>query len=289
MSSGGGFVWPPRDAGDETAPPLPDEQHGQRAGESAFERFERVWLGVESRSFGRRAALEGWAPAGIACWRCGTGVGAHEADGDGCSWCRGKRLAWDRFVRVGPYGGMLRDAILELKFERFRRTGDDLGRMIGAAIGAELDRRGIEPGSCVLVPVPTSWRNRMKRGVDHTAVLARGASAASGVPIGRVLRRRHGPTQTSVPASNRRANVRGRILARRGVRAEVCEGGVVIVLDDIRTTGATLMEACRAVRGVLAGGKTEELVWAASVAVTPEVTRREGAAGVEREESGAES
>lgn len=289
MGAGEGFVWPPKDAGGGTAPPLPDDTRRPRSDESAFERFERVWLGVEARSFGRRAALEGWAPVGIACWRCGTGVGAYEADGDGCAWCRGKKLAWDRFVRVGSYDGSLRDAILELKFERFRRTGDDLGRMLGGAIRAELERRGIDPGACVLAPVPTSWRNRMKRGVDHTMVLARGASAASGVPIGRVLRRRHGPTQTGVPASQRRANVRGRILARRGVRPGVGEGGVVIVLDDIRTTGATLTEACRVVRGALGGGKSEELVWAASVAVTLEVTRREGSAAVSGEESDREA
>ncbi len=244
-----------------------------------------MWLGVESRSFGRRAALGGWTPTGIACWRCGTGVGTHESDGDGCAWCRGKRLAWDRFVRVGPYVGALRDAVLELKFERFRRTGDDLGRLLGAAIRVELDRRGIEPGACVLVPVPTSWRNRMRRGVDHTSVLARGASVSSGVPVGRFLRRRHGPTQTGVPASRRPANVQGRMLARRGARASVGPGGVVIVLDDVRTTGATLTEACRAIRGVLDGGESEEMVWAATVAVTPEVTRREGAAGSPREES----
>lgn len=288
--TGEGFVWPPRDADGEpgdtrndtptttrTAKRIPAEQT-----ETAFEQFERVWLGVRGRSFSRRADVESWHPDadGAACWRCGTGVGPFECDGDGCAWCRSRNFPWDRFVRVGPYEGVLRDAILELKFERWRRTGADIGRLLGVAIGAELGRQGIDPEACAIVPVPTSWRNRFVRGVDHTLVLARAASEASGVRVRRVLRRRHGPSQTEIPVSRRHANVRGRILARDAGAAGRLDGvRVAVVLDDIRTTGATLSVSCGAVRPLLSAGaegwgEGAERVWAAAAAVTPDAQRR---------------
>jgi len=43
-----------------------------------------------------------------------------------CPACRGKRLPWARAVRLGEYDGLLRDAIHEVKFTRWRTLGSDL-------------------------------------------------------------------------------------------------------------------------------------------------------------------
>lgn len=283
----GRFVWPPRGMPDEGTGEGPGDRSPTpapapvRVGLSAVEQFERVWLGMDARRFARQAALEGWAPdePGAWCWRCGTGVGEFEVDGEGCASCRAKRLPWSRFVRIGAYEGVLRDAILALKLEGWRRTGADVGRMLGRSIARELEKAGVEPGRAELVPVPMSFRGRMRSGVDHTLVVARAASRVCGAPVRRRLRHVHGPGQAGLAASERVANVRGRFLARRGER--VPTGVVTIVVDDIRTTGATLRECCKAVwsiREESARDPDRALVWAAAAGVTPERSRRAGVA-----------
>jgi predicted amidophosphoribosyltransferase len=56
-----------------------------------------------------------------------------------------------------------------------------------------------------------------------------------------VLRRvRPTPSQTDLPAAERHANVRDAFAVRRTARLDNC---VVVLVDDVSTTGATL-EAC---------------------------------------------
>jgi predicted amidophosphoribosyltransferase len=65
-----------------------------------------------------------------------------------------------------------------------------------------------------------------------------------------------------VPASKRAGNVRGRFRARRGARLGDQEG-VIVLLDDVMTTGATLAAACRALRTAGWRGR----LWAAVLCV----------------------
>lgn len=148
-------------------------------------------------------------------------------------------------MRLGPYDGPLREWIHELKFERFRPAGWTLGRLMGERLKAELIAAGVEPARVVLVPVPMSRWRRMSRGIDHTLALARGVREVTGAPIARTLARLHRPSQIEVPASQRRANVAKAFRARR---LEALDGRLVVMIDDVRTTGATLAAACRALR-----------------------------------------
>ncbi len=184
-----------------------------------------------------------------------------------------------------------------------RSLGRELGLLLGERVGqaireaqveGELER-GID--GCV-APVPTSLARRLSRGIDHAGTIAGGVAKASGLPLAAVLTRSHRPSQVSVPASQRRRNVAGSMrparlaallgrlglgsLGRRGERGrESGEGGrgnrrarLVVVVDDVTTTGATLREACRAVRRAFGG--REVVLWAAVVAVTE---AEEGAGG----------
>lgn len=187
------------------------------------------------------------------CPRCATSTGVYEADMDGCSACRDRRLRWHRAVRLGQYEGVLREQILLLKYSRWVPSGRVLGRLLGEVLRARLEGAGFDPSRAVLIPVPMTTRRRMARGVDHTAELAKGASRVLGAETLAILGRRHGPSQASVPLSKRRSNVKGTITLRTprlgmGLQRlqRVLDGASAIVMvDDVRTTGATLTEAWR--------------------------------------------
>lgn len=268
-SGRGAFVWPPGGSDERTR--ADDATAVAARGErSAWGWIERDWLGVRAVSLRDRAVEAGWSPDGTGayCPRCATSVGQFEADAAGCSVCREKRLAWNGAFRVGPYEGVLRDAVMELKFTAWRRVGREMGAMLGEAVAMGLRGRGVDPRLAVVVPVPTTFRRRMSRGVHHTLVLAREVASVCGGRVERGLSRKHRPTQTSLPRSERARNMVGVFRVRGPERlAELAASGrVFVVVDDVRTTGATMTAACRALRAGLPRGAE---VFAGVVAVTP--------------------
>ncbi|MBK7404434.1 MAG: ComF family protein [Phycisphaerales bacterium] len=180
--------------------------------------IEEEWIGVGSRSWASAAEEAGWLPDGAAlyCPRCGTSVGAFEADAAGCSACRERRLPWSRAVRLGPYEGPLRDAVLAGKYTAWKRVCLELGRDLGDAVADALRIEGVAPEAVLVCPVPTSLRRRLARGIDHTGLMARAASRSIGCRSGSLLRRAHRPPQQGLSGEARRRNVAGSFRARAG-------------------------------------------------------------------------
>lgn len=156
---------------------------------------------------------------------------------------------------IGEYEGSLRSILHALKYDR--RTS------IAAGLHALLRIHGRDAiaGAHCAVPVPLHWRRRWSRGFNQAAALAGGL----GLPVVHALRRtRPTRTQTDLPADRRRANVRDAFAIRR-----LPAGAVVVLVDDVRTTGATL-DACAKVL-IEAGAAEVRTLTAARV-----VTRQPG-------------
>jgi len=213
----------------------------------AFRQIEAAWLGLVRPTLADRMIDAAWTPDAPDryCPRCAASVGPHEAGPDGCAECHAARLPWARAVRLSEYAGLIREVVHEIKFTAWRRLGVDAGRLLGHALAARLRDTGIDPSVAVVIPVPSTTRRRLARGIDHTLALARGVRAATGMTIAPALRRKHRPSQTSMAATTRWRNVAGTmsVKGRFDLRQRP-----VILLDDVRTTGATLTEAARAVR-----------------------------------------
>lgn len=113
-------------------------------------------------------------------------------------------------------------------------------------------------GASICVPVPLHRARMHARGFNQAAELARHL----GPPVAHALRRvRRTGSQTDLPAARRHANVRG-AFALRG-RVDV-SGAVVVLVDDVSTTGATL-DACA--RTLLEAGAREVRALTAARAV----------------------
>jgi ComF family protein len=155
------------------------------------------------------------------------------------------------------YAGPVRGAILA--FKENGRT--DLSRALAAPLAVAVrEARGAVPevAPVEFVTVPTTRAAYRRRGYDPVALLARRA----GVHTSRVFARpRSHPDQKSLGRLARAQNLAGSFEARARL-----EGRGFIVLDDIVTTGATVLEAARALRA--AGGRC---VAAVGLASTPEI------------------
>jgi ComF family protein len=152
-----------------------------------------------------------------------------------CPRCRRARRLVDRSMSAGAYDGPLRAVVHTLKYEGRRSLAKPLARLMRNRCAAVLD------GADCLVPVPLHSSRRRARGFNQALDLARQLSKA-GLPVRQVLRRvRATPTQTGLPAAQRHRNMRHAFAP--AWRECAPHGGVVVLVDDVSTTGATL-EAC---------------------------------------------
>lgn len=168
-------------------------------------------------------------------------------------------------VAAAAYDGAARAALLAHK-ERGRLG---LAGPLGAALAGAVRQLDPPPG-VVLVPVPSSPAAVRERGQDHARRLA--AAAARRLPSARsrslLLPARRVADQSGLSSAQRAANLSGALRVRRRL-----DGLAVVVVDDVVTTGATLVEATRALRAAGA-----DVVGGAVVAATARRGSRSGAA-----------
>src|SRR5262249_26218533 len=137
-------------------------------------------------------------------------------------------------------------------------------------LGALMRMRGADvlEGAAFVVPVPLHRSRLRRRGFNQAGDLAKHL----GLPICWALTRvRATATQADLPASQRHRNVRGAFATTR--TASRLRGAVVVLVDDVSTTGATLEACARALKdaGVV---EVRALTAARVVTVLPGSPRR---------------
>ncbi|MGE0864004.1 MAG: ComF family protein [Vicinamibacterales bacterium] len=216
------------------------------------------------------------------CAACGQ-VLTHPLDGAVCDPCWASiaartalhehasgHHAVDWACAVDHYEGRLRDVIHALKYERRRSIAKPLGRLMRERGSGLLRDAG------AVVPVPLHPHRQRERGFNQADDLARHL----GVPVVPLLQRvRFTTSQIELPANARHQNVRDAFALTgnpKGLPPQIrplrVGGGnpsglpdIVVLVDDVSTTGATL-EACARVLKV--GGVKEVRALTAARVVT---------------------
>lgn len=172
-------------------------------------------------------------------------------------------------VAAAPYAGILRMLLTAYKDDDRR----DLLPLLGAVLRRPLTALGRPAGDELVVPVPSSRAAVRRRGDSPLLALAReavGALGHDGVadalhPVRRVA------DQAGLGHQARAGNLAGAYAVRPAARA-LLSGRPVVLVDDVVTTGATLVEAARALRAV--GARVEVAVTLAATQRQPRGTTR---------------
>jgi ComF family protein len=145
----------------------------------------------------------------------------------------GLDAAWAWADYRGPVGLALRRG----KYRPDATLLTELGRRFASAASPQAR------ASDLLVPVPRSWRDLLRTGLEPTSLLAAPLGVWSMRPVSRVLRRRPGVPQAGLPEDQRQENVRGAFRTVTSV-----SGSRVLLIDDVITTGATARACAQALR-----------------------------------------
>ena len=144
------------------------------------------------------------------------------------------------YMRYGV-GNSCSRLIHDFKYRGYSR----LARYLGKMAAASLRDSGFFNDVDMILPVPLHPLKQYKRGYNQAMEIALGLSDVTGIPVGKNLRaiRSHG-TQTRLTRADRMDNVEG-VFGVKNVKE--LEGRTLLIVDDVFTTGATLISASKAV------------------------------------------
>ncbi|MCY3968806.1 MAG: phosphoribosyltransferase family protein [Acidobacteria bacterium] len=162
----------------------------------------------------------------------------------------GRLEGCDAFFWLWAYQPPIDRVILGLKHQRLDYLGRHIAAEAIATLGIKLRRAEL------IVPMPMHWRRRLVRGRNHAESIARPLAAQLERRLRPVLRRRAlGRPQVGRSRRQRLANPD---VAFHCHRPDEVHDRVVLLVDDVVTTGATAGRAARCLR---AAGAAEVIVF----------------------------
>ena len=119
-----------------------------------------------------------------------------------------------------------------------------IAQYLGEMMGGELNEVGFYDGIDYLVPLPISKKRKEKRGYNQSYELAKGISKITRIPVADNIIKRNVfvQSQTKLDSVGRMENIAG--VFSLGKNCDSISNKHILLVDDIITTGATVIECC---------------------------------------------
>lgn len=145
-----------------------------------------------------------------------------------------------RYTSEGGYNNL----ILNAKFKNQRKLAVELGHWMADFFQINDEIMGVD----YLIPVPLHKSRERWRGYNQSEYICRGLSEGLGIPMlkGVVIRHKKSKTQSQLKGSeHRKSNVEGIFSV---TNAELLNGKSIFLVDDVITTGATIISCALAIQ-----------------------------------------
>jgi len=150
-------------------------------------------------------------------------------------------MHFDSIARAGMYAESLRDMV-----KAFKNDKTELDSLMVWLADTALQTSAFFNDIDFFVPVPLYWRKRIRRGYNHSYLVARKLkhpTAKVNTDLVRIRHTKEQPTMMTVAA--RAKNVAGAFAVRY---RHSFAGKKICLVDDIKTTGATLNECAKTLK-----------------------------------------
>jgi ComF family protein len=174
------------------------------------------------------------------CPRCGIPFTTPEKEDHFCGECLVTQRPFALARAVGLYEETLLTAVHLFKYRGRIGIGKVLGGIMADFAGGIWDMKVFS----VIIPVPLHRKRLRERGFNQAVILARKISKRFALPLDFLTLRRQLFTapQVGLGREERSVNVRGAFTVRKPERTA---GKRVLLVDDVYTTGSTLLECTR--------------------------------------------
>jgi ComF family protein len=174
------------------------------------------------------------------CPCCGLGFGDTPGEDHLCSKCLTEERYFTRARAIGPYEGLMADAIHRFKYQGASRLAKPLGTFLAEYKDPEFPFSDFE----LILSVPLHPRRLRQRGFNQSLLLARCVSRTHSISLDLTSLQRtlHTEPQTQLSGTERQKNIRG---AFEVLRPERIAEKHILLIDDVFTTGATVQECSR--------------------------------------------
>ena len=183
------------------------------------------------------------AAAAHVCQRCGASVGPYIQSSEGCLKCRRRNFRFKQVVRLGLYQGELRLQVIAGKGNGARL----LSLTLADCLWSCQQVRFADVKADVVVAVPTFWMKRVYAPHHQAETIGERLAERLQLPFARGLlcKVRHTVDQSSLPRELRTTNLSK---AFRVTRPGKVKGKIVLLTDDVLTTGTTASECAKALK-----------------------------------------
>jgi len=147
---------------------------------------------------------------------------------------------------AGRYDGALREAVRQLKYRKRKELAEPLGNLLYKKFKEIYPE--IKSKNCAVIPIPLHFKKEHERGFNQAELLAREFSQLSKVQFltNMLIKIKETPAQVEVKDKEKRIkNLEGAFSVTENVLS-FTKYKTIILIDDVATTGATLIHAARA-------------------------------------------
>ncbi len=158
-----------------------------------------------------------------------------------------KKLGLDGLTAVWEYEGVIRKAILALKYKYSTEVGKELAQLF-IKFFMTLDSRFVIPDSPALIPIPLHWYRQNNRGFNQSEEIGKEAAGEMNWKFYSDILIKKKPTisQVELKGDDRRQNLRGVFSVSTSIL--VSQYPSIVLFDDVFTTGSTLHEAAKVLK-----------------------------------------
>ena len=177
------------------------------------------------------------------CLKCG-GPLSDETE-EYCRNCKERKHFYDRGFALYDYGSV-RLSVYRFKYAGRKEYAAFFGREMAYGLQKDFFRYAVKRKPQVLIPVPLYAGKERSRGYNQAEALAEVIGRYCGIPVRTDLVRRIRKTRPmkELNAGQRRGNIKNAFL----ISQDVVKSKVVMLIDDIYTTGTTIDEIARGLR-----------------------------------------